>query len=450
MPPLLPRRQRALRLLATPAAAVGLAIASTPVGTAAAATTSPSPTTAASDVLASSSGGAADPNGVVGGGRLGEPKVVLVDAPGAKPVPAPPAESWLLADLDTGEVLAARNPHEKLPPASTLKTLTALTLLPKLDPAHVYTATSDDANAEGSKAGVVPGATYTIDQLWLGLFLPSGNDAAHALAVAGGGLDTTVAAMAATAHELQADDTVPKTPSGLDTPGQVSSAYDLALIARAGLRLPAFAHYASTLRAQFPGKPAAAGKPRPSFQIQNQNKLLWNYDGAIGVKTGYTTIARNTFVGAASRNGHRLVVTIMKEQTGTWRQAEALLNWGFANISRARPVGTLVDPLGPAVSARPAAAHPAKAVITAARSTAPTDSGLAMPLRLLLVAVLLGLAATLLLRIRTVRRRQARRARAAASRRATLARSGHGRSGGIGSSGVPGPRRSRTPVSNRR
>ena len=106
----------------------------------------------------------------------------MVDAPGSAPLPKIGAASYLLADLTTGEVLAAKDPHGRLRPASTLKILTALTLLPELDPAAVYTAQWEDANAEGSRAGLVPDATYTVHNLFQALFLVSGNDAASALA----------------------------------------------------------------------------------------------------------------------------------------------------------------------------------------------------------------------------------------------------------------------------
>src|SRR5207344_2249399 len=134
------------------------------------------------------------------------------------------AASFLLADLDTGEVLAARNPHGLQRPASTLKVLTAVTLLPQLDPTSVYTARSEDANAEGSRVGVVPDATYTVHQLFQGLFLMSGNDAASALANAAGGHRATIARMNTMAKSLGALDTSVRNPSGLDAPGQFTSA----------------------------------------------------------------------------------------------------------------------------------------------------------------------------------------------------------------------------------
>jgi D-alanyl-D-alanine carboxypeptidase (penicillin-binding protein 5/6) len=193
----------------------------------------------------------------VGGAGLAGPGVLVDHAAG---VPAPPpmkAASYLLADLDTGEVLVARNPHEPHLPASTLKVLTALTVMPRLDPATVVTAERADV-VDGSLVGIVPGLTYTVHQLLQGMLLSSGNDAATALArVAGGdqGVAGTVGAMQQTADHLGARDTVVRDPSGLDAPGQVTSAYDLALIARAALQDEAFRALVGTKRVRFPGKP---------------------------------------------------------------------------------------------------------------------------------------------------------------------------------------------------
>ena len=288
----------------------------------------------------------------VGGPRLDEPGPI-VDLPAGVPAPPPQvAVSWLMAEVDSGDVLAAQAAHLPLRPASTQKMLTSLVLLPRLDPATVYTAIPDDANAEGSKVGVVPGATYTVDELFRGLLLASGNDAAHALAEVGGGQEPTVAAMNALAETLQAQDTTPANPSGLDADTQWSSAYDLALIARAGLGMDSFRDYIATRRSQFPGAmPALPGEARGSFEIANQNKLLANYPGAIGVKTGYTSQARSTYVGAATRDGTTLVVTLMNTRSGAWSDAAALLDWGFAHGDSVRPVGELVDPLAPSPTA---------------------------------------------------------------------------------------------------
>jgi D-alanyl-D-alanine carboxypeptidase (penicillin-binding protein 5/6) len=279
---------------------------------------------------------------------------VLVDRTSG--VPAPPtlaAASYVLADLDTGAVLVAKAPHAAHLPASTLKVLTALTVMPRLDPAAVVTAEPDDV-VDGSLVGMVPGLTYTVHQLLQGMMLSSGNDAATALArVAGGpeGVAGTVAAMQQTAHDLGARDTVVRDPSGLDATGQVTSAYDLALIAREALRDPHFEALVTTRRAKFPGKMAkpkagaATATPprRESFEIGNHNTLLFNYDGAIGVKNGYTVAARWTIVGAAERDGHRYVVTALRRTDRSWRPTAALLDWAFRYGSRVQPVGRLVS-----------------------------------------------------------------------------------------------------------
>ncbi|WP_085944464.1 D-alanyl-D-alanine carboxypeptidase family protein [Actinopolymorpha alba] len=272
----------------------------------------------------------------IGGAALGQTGSVVVDPKAPVRPPNVDVASYVVADLDTGEILAAKNAHAQLPPASTLKTLTAIALLPRLDKRARYTAVQADANMEGSKVGVEAGSIYTIDQLFYGLFLPSGNDAANALANASGGMRAAVRLMNAEAKRLGAFDTHAVNSSGLDEPKQVSSAYDLALFAREGMGRADFRKYATTPRYNFPGR---GGK---TFQIQNGNKLLANYPGAIGVKNGYTTQAHNTFVGAAERGGRRLVVSLMRTDRPSWEKAGKLLDWGFTVAEKAKPVGTLV------------------------------------------------------------------------------------------------------------
>ncbi|MGW1340121.1 D-alanyl-D-alanine carboxypeptidase family protein [Kribbella sp. NPDC002412] len=285
------------------------------------------------------------PQGPVGGDLLTTKPTVVAD--GATP-PAVQASAYVVADIDTGEVLAAKAPHAKLRPASTLKTLTALVLLPRLKKSDVLVGTDGDAGIVGSKVGVHPGLRYSVDLLFQGMFLASGNDAVHALCVHDqGGVKSTIQRMNQKAKELGAHDTTVTDPTGLDADGQYSSAYDLALFARAGLARPDFAKYASTKYTAFPN----VGN-KGTYQVANQNKLLFNYDGALGIKTGYTTLARNTFIGAARRNGHTLVVTLMNAPHGITEDATNLLSWTFKNYDQLNPVGTLV---------KPAAAPPSKA-----------------------------------------------------------------------------------------
>lgn len=285
--------------------------------------------------LAASAAGPSS-QGSVGGAQLtAEPTVV---ADGATP-PAVQASAFVVADLDTGSVLAAKAPHARLRPASTLKTLTALVLLPRLNKSDQVLGTAKDASIEGSKVGVYPGLRYSVDLLFEGMFLASGNDAVHALAAHDqGGVPATVQRMNTLASGIGALDTHVTDPTGLDADGQYSSAYDLALFARAGLGRQDFAKYASTKYTNFPL--AKSG----TYQVANQNKLLFNYDGALGVKTGYTTLARNTFIGAARRDGHTLVVTLMNAPHGITEDASTLLDWAFNHYDALNPVGTLVKP----------------------------------------------------------------------------------------------------------
>jgi D-alanyl-D-alanine carboxypeptidase (penicillin-binding protein 5/6) len=340
----------------------------------------------------------------VGGEQLGTAGLV-VDTTGSDPLPHIRAGSYLLADLTTGEVLAAKDPHGRFRPASTLKVLTALTVLPKLDPAQVYTAQWEDANAEGSRAGLVPDASYTVHNLFQALFLVSGNDAANALANAAGGVPATVAAMNATAKGLGALDTTVRNPSGLDAPGQYTSAYDLAVIARTAMARQDFRDYVSTVKAQFPGKMPKAGKVRKTFEIYTQDRLLLNYRGAIGVKTGWTTKARGTFVGAATRGGRTLVATVLRsEGNEAWRDSAALLTWGFRNAAVAQPVGTL-DAVTPVASGK----APGKAGPSAEPHSAGVTTEGAGGLPWWLTAPLVLLACLALLRLRVVLRRRVRR-----------------------------------------
>jgi len=341
----------------------------------------------------------------VGGEQLASTGIV-VDAPGADPLPDLAAASWLLADLDTGEVLAAKDPHGRQRPASTIKILTALTLLPELDPGATYVARWGDANVDGSKVGVVPGATYTVHNLMEALFLVSGNDAARALANAAGGLGPTVARMNEVARRIGALDTTAVNPSGLDAPGQFTSAYDLAVISRAAMARPDFRAYASTVKSSFPGA-SRAGKTRKPYEIYTQDRLLLNYRGAIGVKTGWTSKARGTFVGAATRGGRTLVATVMRTDIDAWRGSANLLTWGFRNAARATPVGTLdAVPSDASTRQQRAGRVPAEAV---SASAAAAGAGDGLPWWVQAPVVLL--AVVVLLRARVLLIRQSRKRR---------------------------------------
>lgn len=279
----------------------------------------------------------------LGGARLAESGTVVDTSRGAADLPQVKARTWVLADATTGEVLAAKKAHKKRSPASTLKTLTALTLLPRLDPDQVWFGTAKAQNTYGSKVGIRAGRQYTVDELFYGLMLPSGNDAAIALAQADSSVKRTVNRMNEVAEELQAINTTAVNTSGLDAPGQVSTAYDLTLIARAAIEREDFRRYAASKSAEFPNPRKKRMKP---ITIYNQNDLIMDgYKGAIGVKTGYTSRAGRTFIGAATRDGRTLIVTLMGIREPSAEAAAKLLNWGFKNRDRIVPVGQLVGPI---------------------------------------------------------------------------------------------------------
>jgi len=282
------------------------------------------------------------PSGAIGGPQLaGTGVIVNYPASAAKPLLKIKASAWVVADADTGQVLAARDPHGWYLPASTLKVLTAITLMPVLRPNATVVATRRAGNAIPSRVGLIPGDRYKVSDLFKAMLMISANDAAMSVAQATGSLSKGVAMMNAEAHHLRADDTVAKRPSGLNGPGQHVSAYDEALFARQALTIPEFMQDEQLRTMRFPRKPHH--KPETLF---TQNTMLDTYQGDLGGKIGWTNASKTTYIGWARRNGHTLVVTILHTKPGTeMPYAARLLNWGFAMDGKVRPVGVLVSPL---------------------------------------------------------------------------------------------------------
>ncbi|MGW4896304.1 D-alanyl-D-alanine carboxypeptidase family protein, partial [Kitasatospora sp. NPDC004240] len=289
------------------------------------------------------------PPAAVGGQRLGLPGVQVQSLDGAPALPGGlTGLSWIVADAATGEVLASYNPHRQLAPASTLKILFADTVLPKFDRDLVHRVAPHEIQGIGagsSLVGIKEDLDYRVDDLWRGVFLSSGNDAVHVLAHMNGGIAKTVAEMQDRADALQAHDTRVISPDGYDMEGQVSSAYDLTLFARAGLRSADFRAYCATRDANFPGAYDKNTGQRGSFGVANTNRLLGKYPGLIGVKNGFTTNAGSTLVGAAERDGRTLLVTVMHPSSyqKVYDETAALLDWGFAAAGKVTPVGRLVE-----------------------------------------------------------------------------------------------------------
>jgi len=297
-----------------------------------------------------------------------------VPVPGAEPTPlpvvhrgpcgvsAPPgltvpdevhASAWLVADIDSGEIIAAKDPHGRYRPASIIKMLLAMVVLEELDRSSEVVVGRESADQIGSAVGIGAGGTYTVDQLLHGLLLASGNDAAHALAQELGGDEVTLRRINDLARELGTTDTVAASYSGLDAPGMSTSAFDMGLVYRAAYRNPELLAIMGTGHIPFPGY-----DDREGYEVWNDNGLLRNDPEGLGGKTGYTDDANHTFVGAMNRDDRRLFTVILDTTTDKarpWEQAQLLLNQAY-EIPEGEGVG-LLEPVavdGPSATPTPA------------------------------------------------------------------------------------------------
>ncbi|WP_409489660.1 D-alanyl-D-alanine carboxypeptidase family protein [Amycolatopsis sp. cmx-11-12] len=290
----------------------------------------------------------------VGGERMAECGLVLPKR-ALNPPEGSTAASWVLQDLETGDIIAAKDPHARQRPASLIKTLLGLVVVTELPPRKIITPTKEDAEQECTCVGIAAGGQYTVDQLLHGLLMHSGNDAAHALSTVLGGVDATVAKMNALATRIGATDTRAATPSGLDGPGMSTSAYDMSLIFHHAMKQPEFAKVVKTKSFEIP---PTGGKP--VITIYNDNKLLGVYPGFLGGKTGFTDDSRHTYVGGALQNGHRVAVVMLRAEQRPTRvtdQAAKLLDYGIAlREAKAESVGRIDYKPADAVDAGPAKA----------------------------------------------------------------------------------------------
>src|SRR5581483_3684650 len=257
----------------------------------------------------------------------------------ATPSPAtrPPelaARAAVLADLDTGQILFAQDADARRPIASLTKIMTALLVIRRTDPRELVTVSPEAAAPSRrvgiSELGLLPGERITVENLLYALLLQSANDAADALAEhVSGSVEAFVEAMNAEAARLGMRDTHFASPNGLDDRGY-STARDLVTLTRAAFEHPLFARI---VRTRFREIPSPSGVPRI---VQNRNALLWLYPGALGGKTGFTSAAGFCVVGAAARNGIRLLAVVLGEPGEPFSDAAALLNYGFAGFRRVR------------------------------------------------------------------------------------------------------------------
>jgi D-alanyl-D-alanine carboxypeptidase (penicillin-binding protein 5/6) len=226
------------------------------------------------------------------------------------------AEAALVVDLDADQTLYSLRPDATLPPASTVKIMTALVTLQRADLDDVVQVSARAAGTQGSRMGLTQGERLTVEDLLYGLLLPSGNDAAVALAEhVAGDEEAFVGLMNDTAAVLGMQSTHFTSPHGLGDPGETISARDLVSVTKAALAYPLFSEIVAT-----PASDVAGHK------LANTNQLLTTLEGADGIKTGTTDEAGECLVASVTRDGHRRLVVLLGSQD-RYGEAAAMLNW---------------------------------------------------------------------------------------------------------------------------
>ncbi|MDS4022301.1 MAG: D-alanyl-D-alanine carboxypeptidase family protein [Candidatus Competibacter sp.] len=281
------------------------------------------------------------------------------------PVSAPAvyARSAVLMNPTTGEILFAKEPHLRLPPASTTKILTALVTLERLDLNARVPVSPQAASAPPSRIGLHAGEAALTQDLLYGLMLKSGNDAAETLAeAAGGSIPGFAELMNAKASQIGARDSHFMNPHGLPNEDHYSTAYDLALIFRQAMNHPMFADIVGTRSAALRIESGQGLYGDRMVPVVTHNRLLASYEGSRGGKTGFTFKARRCFVGEVDRGGVRLIVAILNSpNSGTlWQDARALLDYGFARYGLAPRPPVQPEPVPVMVRQEPAATPAAR------------------------------------------------------------------------------------------
>lgn len=232
------------------------------------------------------------------------------------------AGSAVVMDAHAGKVLWEKNAQAKSLIASTTKIMTALVVLEHSPLDETVTVSAEAVGVEGSSMYLAAGEKLTVEDLLYGLMLLSGNDAAEALAYhVSGSIEAFAELMNQKADVLGLHNTRFANPHGLDSEDNYSNASDMA-------RLAAYALENEEFRRIVSSKSYSCGTRR----MTNHNKLLWDYEGAVGVKTGYTKKAGRILVGAAEKNGRRLI-TVTISAPDDWKDHKAMLDLGFSKYT---------------------------------------------------------------------------------------------------------------------
>lgn len=238
------------------------------------------------------------------------------------------ATGAILINGDTGSVIYEQNACEKLPMASTTKIMTALLLCENADLEKEITVTDEMVRVEGSSMGLLPGDRVTFHDLLYGMLLASGNDAANTTAISiGGSVDGFVKMMNQKASQLGLKDTSFQTPSGLDGDNHYTTARDLAILARYAMQNESFYKAASSQSAVL-----YYGNPPYRRSLTNHNKLLQSFNGAVGVKTGFTKKSGRCLVSAAKRDG-KYVIAVTLRDPNDWADHACLLEYGLNQLT---------------------------------------------------------------------------------------------------------------------
>ena len=244
-----------------------------------------------------------------------------------EPPPQVSAKSAALLDGTTGECLCEKNGDQRALIASTTKIMTGLLVCEAGDLDRTVTVPETAAGTEGSSMYLKSGETLTRRELLYGMMLHSGNDAALTLAISVSGSEAAfVRQMNRRACALNLTQTHFANPHGLDSGENYSTALDLVRLAQAALQNEQFRAVVSTKTITCAGR-----------TLTNHNKLLWRYDGCIGVKTGYTRHAGRILVSAAERGG-RMLIAVTISDPDDWRDHVSLLDYGFAVLGSDTPV----------------------------------------------------------------------------------------------------------------
>ncbi len=241
------------------------------------------------------------------------------------------AEAAVVMKADTNEVIFSKNPDERLSMASTTKIMTSIIALEIGDLSQEITVTDEMVRVEGTSIGLLAGDKISLEELVYGMMLESGNDAANVTAYAlAGSPEGFSVLMNEKARSIGMKNSHFVTPSGLDSDGHYSTAYDMALLGSYAVKNETFLKICSAYSVS-----VDYGNPPYKRYFTNHNKMLKYYEGAVGIKTGYTKKSGRCLVTAAERNGVTLVAVTLNDPND-WEDHKKLLDYGFSQLKEVR------------------------------------------------------------------------------------------------------------------